>query len=352
MNLRYTIILMVAAIAVGVVAIINPFDEEEETAAKEAWFYQIDMDDIEIIEVTHQGEAVGFVKTGEYTWAFQDPPTIPPSHFRWAGGIKLLLSGPRTLRDITVLAETIEDPAQYGLDNPQTIVDLQIVGNRHVQFRLGDTTLDGNHHYGQVTPFPQLYLISNLWGDVITRLVTDPPLPAWYVKHEPESIVELNLWLGDYGTEEAPFLQIKRDEDQEGAWVLRHVSTDYEPRPVDMERWSKLIPLLSGSPNMTVVRAVVEDQDYTQWGITEDSHTIQLRFSGVTEKGTNFTDGVTFRLGDKTSDQRAYYAKWESTNPRIPVLLLDAQWTEALFALFDDLPLAQETDAQTSTQTN
>ena len=351
MSLRVTFILMLVAIAVGVVVIINPFEKEEETTVKEPWFYQVSMDDIEIIEVTHKGDVVSFLKTGEYTWAFQDPPTIPPSHYRWAGGIKLLLSGPITRRDITVLAETIEDPSEYGLDKPQTIVDLQIVGNRHLQFRLGDTTPDGNHHYGQVTPFPQLYLVTNLWGDVIARLVTDPPLPDWFIKHEPETIVELNMWLGDYGTEEAPFLQIRRDE-EEDAWALRHVSTDYEPRPVDMERWAKLIPLLRGSPNMTVVKAVVEDRDYTPWGITEDSHTIQLRFAGVTEQGTNFRDGVTFRVGDKTSDQRSYYAKWESTAPRIPVLLLDAQWTETLFALFDDLPLAKETDAQTSTQSN
>ena len=350
MSLRVTLVLMLAAIGVGVVVMINPFEKEEESAPKDPWFYQISIDDMEVIEINHQGEMVRFVKTGEYTWAFDDPATIPPSHYRWAGGIKLLLSGPSTRRDITVVAKTIENPAEYGLDNPQTIVDLEIVGNRHIQFRLGDTTTDGNHHYGQVTPFPQLYLISNLWGDVLTRLVTDPPLPKWYIRHEPQEIIELNMWKGDLKSEESPFLQFRRDEEQEDVWVLRHITTDYEPRPVDVDLWSKLMPLLSGSPNLTVVVPVVEDFDYTPWGITEESHTIQIRYSGRTEKGTKFTGGNTFRVGSKTPDQRAYYAKPVVDEGHTPVLLLDAQWTETLFGLFDDLPL--DTEAQTSAQTN
>ena len=114
MSLRVTVVLILVAVAVGVVVILNPFQEPEEIASGEPWFYQIDMDDLEVININHMGEEVRFVRTGVYTWAFQDPPTIPPSHERWAGGIKLLLSGPRTRRDITVLAEAIENPAEIG----------------------------------------------------------------------------------------------------------------------------------------------------------------------------------------------------------------------------------------------
>ena len=64
MSLKITIGLLVIAVAVGVVAYINPFKSEEERVDKTPWFYQVAQEDIKAIEVTHLDKHVRFVKTG------------------------------------------------------------------------------------------------------------------------------------------------------------------------------------------------------------------------------------------------------------------------------------------------
>ena len=53
MNLKITIGLLSVAVAIGIVALINPFKSEEETVDKSPWFYQVAQEDIRVIEVTH-----------------------------------------------------------------------------------------------------------------------------------------------------------------------------------------------------------------------------------------------------------------------------------------------------------
>ena len=59
---------------------------------------------------------------------------------------------------------------------------------------------------------------------------------------------------------------------------------------------------MPGPENITVAVPAVDDQDYTPWGIGEESDAIEIRFSGETERGTRFTDGVLLIIGDKSDD--------------------------------------------------
>ena len=117
----------------------------------------------------------------------------PPDHDRW-GGIDFILGGPQTRRDLSETTIIIEDPAEYGLDNPHTVVTIGLTLDRFVQFNLGNKTTDGNHHYGQVTGFPQLFLIADSWGDVIGRLASEPPYPKWFVQRAPQSIDDVHIF--------------------------------------------------------------------------------------------------------------------------------------------------------------
>ena len=338
MKFRTTIALVVIALVAGVFVYINPFEKEEESQEKPPWFYQIALEDIEAIGVTHNEASVRFVKTPEKTWAFVEPEGIPPDHMRW-GGLPFLLTGPQTRRDLLPSNATIDDPAEYGLDNPSAIIDVDLAFDRVLQFRLGDATTDGDHYYGQISGFSQLFLISALWGDVVTRLADEPPIPKWYVKRDPEEIVGVNVFLGDYFSEDTPALQFKREE---GVWSVRDLAKYPELVPVDEERWAEVIPLLVGPPNISVAVPKVDDRDYTPWGIVDDSKAVELRFAGETERGTEYTDGLLFKIGSKTPDGSGYYARNESDYLREPVLFLDANWVDALFALYDDIPYGQQ----------
>lgn len=340
MNLKITGLLVIIAIAVGVVAWINPFKEEEVRQARSPWFYQVSEDDIETIKITRGSDTVSFHKSAPYTWAFDDPEGIPPSPFRW-GGVTLLLSGPGTKRDLTPFQPIIEDPAEYGLDNPVTIVDVGLTANRSIQFRLGNRTTDGKHYYSQVSGFPDLFLIVTSWGDVISRLADEPPLPKWSIDRDPEIISELNIILDGNDPNRARMISFAQDF-RSNEWTVQDFAVDEEPRPIDMERWESILPLVAGPKDITVAVPLVDDRDYSRWGITDDSISIEVRFAGRTDRGTRFTDGILLVLGDKSEDGQFYYAKSETDYSRLPVLSLDAEWVETILALEKDIPYGEK----------
>ncbi len=343
MNWKFTLALVFVAVAIGAVAYINPFEGEEERAEKSPWFYQVSFDDIVNIRVQSGDKVESFSKIGEGSWVFDRLEGIPPSHLRW-GGIVLLLSGPQTKRDISIVRPVIENPAEYGLADPGLIINLGLTGDRELEFRLGDKTTDGNHSYGQVIGFPQLFLIADLWGDVLRRLANEPPVPKWWETRDPEIITEVNIVLGEPGNLDSPYLRIQNED---GEWFARHFQNDVENRPLDEEIWESEYKALMGGPeNIRVEQYRVRDRDYADWDIDQDGYSIEIRFSGLTERGTKYTDGVLFLIGNKTEDGKHYYAVPASDQSLAPVVLLDAEWAEKIFDLVGNVPYAEESETQ------
>jgi len=337
-NLKMTLGLVVIAAVIGGVVYVNPFASEEVKAPRPPWFYQVGIDDIIRIEVSFEGESVKFEKLPEGTWAFDDPANIPPSAFRW-GGVTLLVSGPQTKRDLTATQTFINDPAEFGLDNPHTVVKVGLTGDRQIEFRLGDKTADGGHHYGEVVGFDELFLIAASWGDVLARLAKEPPLPKWYVERTTEELEQVNIYGGDPTSLETQVLTFEQDD---GEWSVRYRPDDTAMLPVDPERFAEIRPLLSGPPPITIGVPLVDDRDYAPWGITDDSRAIEIRFNGLSDLGTRYIDGILLRIGSKAPGTSAYYAKSESDTIREPVLLIDADWVESMFSLHENIPYGAE----------
>jgi hypothetical protein len=97
-----------------------------------------------------------------------------------------------------------------------------------------------------------------------------------------------------------------------------------------------------GPQNIVVEAPRVTGGDYSEWGIEDEGQSIEIRFLGVTERGTSFTDGILFQLGDKTPDGEHYFVAPASDQYTTPVLRLEAEWIDAMFELFDDVPFSDE----------
>ena len=261
------------------------------------------------------------------------------------GGIVLLLSGPQTRRDFSTVRATIDDPAEYGLDTPKLVVKLGLTGNRELEFRLGDETTDGDHSYGQVIGFPQLFLIASIWGEVLARLAHEPPVPKWWEYRDPSAIREVNVYLGKTADEKAFYLEIQQ---KDGEWTARTTqgteTSAYEP--VDADKWAEYMPLFGGpGDGMSVEQYRVRSRDFVDWGIDQDGYSIEIRFSGQTERGTTYTDGVLFLVGKKTEDGTRYYATPAQDQATTPILLVPADWADALFDLVHNVPYAEAADS-------
>ncbi len=340
MNLRLTIALVVVAAAVVVVVLINPFATVEERPPDAPWFYQVSMDDITEISVQNAEDYRRFFKNDENVWVFEEPENVPADPHRW-GGMTVLLSGPKTRR---LLIDSPEDMGEYGLDNPYTVIDVKLTGNREITVQIGDETPNGFYRYGMVAGYDQLYLVNDSWGDVLTRLAIEPPLPPWHKDRLPETILGLSLYRpleGDNREE----LRFRYDDDQ---WWVSGPEDVKDRKPVDEERWAEIVPLLNGPPDASIAVYNVGSAG-APYGVSKLSPTVEIRYEKISERGTDYTAKLTFRVGVKAPDTDRYYGQIAySSYPAEPVIFIPAGWTETLFSLFDDIPVGEVADTDDS----
>ena len=135
-------------------------------------FYLVDLEDIQRLEVDYRGKTEKFFRDADGTWRFDRPTKEPVNMDRW-GGITLLVSGPRFER---VISNQATDLARYGLQDPPLVVRADLTGLGKVTIRVGDKTPDGQNSYALFQDERAIHLIASDWGDVIGRLVTEPPM--------------------------------------------------------------------------------------------------------------------------------------------------------------------------------
>ncbi len=193
MNIRLTILLVFVLALFGALALWFKPWEQDAPREDEPWAWRIDDDAIVRVEVTHRGQAGGSIEcsdqtfplTGEVQTVAYDKDLGRGKWFivegdereevyqnRWAG-TPLLLSGPQVNR---VLGETIENPAQYGLDPPETVIVITEETGLSYEFWLGNLTPDEGYSYMRLVGDTQLLTVPEVWGRVVNCLAVSPPV--------------------------------------------------------------------------------------------------------------------------------------------------------------------------------
>lgn len=145
-----------------------------EKPPEQPWLFKLDDQAITHIQVTSQGKKVNYDrKPGSETWFIQGDPDVPVFLQKWSG-TTLLLSGPKVNR---VLASTIDNPAAYGLDPPQTTIKVIERSGLAYEFHLGIPTPDGQNQYARLVGDPKLFTVPEIWARVVQELATKPPYP-------------------------------------------------------------------------------------------------------------------------------------------------------------------------------
>ena len=192
MNIRLTILLVFVLALFGALALWFKPWEQDAPREDEPWAWRIDDDAIVRVEVTHRGQAGGSIEcsdetipiTGEVQTVAYDKDLGRGKWFivegeereevyqdRWAG-TPLLLSGPQVNR---VLGQTIENPAQYGLDPPETVIVITEETGLSYEFWLGNLTPDEGYSYMRLVGDTQLLTVPEVWGRVVNCLAVSPP---------------------------------------------------------------------------------------------------------------------------------------------------------------------------------
>lgn len=192
MNIRLTILLVFVLVLFGALALWFKPWEQNAPREEEPWAWRIDDDAIVHVGVTHRGQVGGSIECSDQTVPItEEQQTIAYEkdlgrgkwfivegdereevyQDRWAG-TPLLLSGPKVNR---VLGETIENPAQYGLDPPETVITITEETGLSYEFWLGNLTPDEGYSYMRLVGDTQLLTVPEVWARVVNCLVVSPP---------------------------------------------------------------------------------------------------------------------------------------------------------------------------------
>ena len=231
MNIRLTIMLVFVLAIFGVLALVLKPWEQREPPDERPWAWHVDDDQIVHVEVTHKGETVVYDKDlGRGKWFIVDGDERTQVYQdKWAG-TPLILSGPKVSR---VLLETIENPAQYGLEPPESVIQITEKTGQMYEFWLGGLTPDGEQNYMLLVGNSQLFTVPEIWAMVVNRLVNEPPFtpPAlelgYFYEVDVRDIQELEVTHKDVTVTYAPNIE-------ERIW---YATVDGEQLPVTAPTW-------------------------------------------------------------------------------------------------------------------
>ena len=310
MNLRLSIMLVAVLVIFGGTFLVVRFTGPKERVPDEPWLFKIDDGAITHIAATHKDQTVNYdKKPGSSKWYIQEDPEVPVFLDKWSG-TTLLVSGPRVNR---VLADNIDDPAAYGLDPPETKIQVTDRNGNGFEFHLGIPTPDDKNQYARLVGSPKLFTVPAIWAQVITQLATEPPYPRLY------------------GIEEENMLQILvshegRIVDYRNNRVTKEWSIQGDPVvPVFAPKWYETLDLIVYPRVSQVLSETIED--LASYGLDPANTTVMLiQLDGST---------VEFHLGTTTPDGQSYYAR-RAGQPEL--MIIPASWAQAINELATDPP--------------
>ena len=328
MSLRLSLVLVILACWVGIGATFA-FDQlgNPQRTEQPPFFFTLSPDDLRNIAISTREDRTAFhFREADRRWYFDDLDDVPTALYRW-GGITQLLGGPRTQRE---LASEITDPALYGLDDPSLTINVTLRDGTQLTVEMGDLTPDGSGNYMRQGGYDELYTVDSSWGEVMTRLVEEPPVPEWYFTMNPEEATEILYFEGN---------EVVRGfaiDDELGDWVECDLPATEAPckgtDPADggeVNDWLETFstPDIAGADTLNLPDLT----DFELYGTGRDAPYIHIRREvEVRERLTNVFR-TSMIIGNATDDGMHRYAVANETQD---VILVDRAWADEVLGFF------------------
>ena len=319
MNIRLTILLIIVLLLFGGTFAGVILTRDPEPRQEQAWLWRVDDNSLVNILVTYEGETLEYrKKEGGVRWFIVEEDRERQVYQDKWSGTPLLLSGPRVNR---TLADEMENPAQYGLDPPLTVVRLTERTGRQYEAHLGLETPDGQNQYARLVGSPKLFSVPQIWARVVNRLVFQPPYPRLY-----DTDIE-DRELLNVGKQDVIYFEVTVDGEQviygadaEDNWFIIEVDESTgEDREIAIpaDVWTGADALLE---NPEVIETVSENlKDPENYGL--DPATTSVWLATVADQTHEFY------IGDPTPDGNHRYA---ITSGQAELFTVPADWAAAI----------------------
>ena len=177
---RTTLILLLLALGMGGFVYfyeIQSAPQRQETQEKQQQIFTFKEDQIQSLRVMRQNQTLQFdrLKNGKTGWQMQAPEKVPASEGAIAYLLNLLVSG-KSDRVLTVPAAQLSD---YGLQPPQTTVEVTLNDGKTHRLVLGRADFNRSFLYAQAdppTPQPErvsVLLVSANFENAVNRTLAE-----------------------------------------------------------------------------------------------------------------------------------------------------------------------------------
>ena len=329
MSLRVSLVLVIAAcwIAIGASITIKQLGEVER-AEQPPFFFTLSPDDLRNINISSGGNSTSWhFREDDRRWYFDDENDVPTSLYRW-GGITQLLGGPRSQRE---LKKTIDNPSLYGLDDPLLSITVRLRDDRQLTVEMGDLTPDGGAHYARQSGYEELYTVDYSWGEVMLRLVEEPPYPDWFYTMDPAEATEILLFEGNEVTSGFAL------NEETGEWVVCDLPATNAPcegsTPADGELIRDYLSHF-GTPeiNGAEVLNLTDLEAYDPYGVGTDAPYVHIRREVQVRELLTEVYRTSMIIGDVTPDGNYRYAVANETQD---IIRVDKGWADKMLAMFE-----------------
>ncbi len=319
MNIRLTILLIIVLLLFGGTFAGVILTRDPEPRQEQAWLWRVDDNSLVNILVTYEGETIEYrKKEGGVRWFIVEEDRERQVYQDKWSGTPLLLSGPRVNR---TLADEMDNPAQYGLDPPITVVRLTERTGRQYEAHLGIETPDGQNQYARLVGSPKLFSVPQIWARVVNRLVFQPPYPRLY-----DTDIE-DRELLNVGKQDVIYFEVTVDGEQviygadlDDNWFIIEVDeATGEDREIAIpaDVWTDADLLLE---NPEVIDTVSEDlRDPENYGLDPAGTSVWL--------ATAAERTHEFYIGDPTPDGQHRYAV---TSGQAELFTVPADWADSI----------------------
>ena len=329
MSLRVSLVLVIAAcwIAIGASIVVKQLGETER-AEQPPFFFTLSPDDLRHISISSGENSTSWhFREDERRWYFDDHKDVPTALFRW-GGITQLLGGPRSQRE---LRKSVDNPELYGLEEPELTITVRLRDDRQLTVEMGDLTPDGGANYARQTGYEELYTVDYSWGDVMTRLVEEPPYPEWFYTMDPNEATEILLFEGNDVTSGYGF------DDEAEEWFVCDLPAGDAPckgtTPADPEVLMEYMthfgnPVIDGAELLNVT----DPADYEPFGVDRDAPYVHVRREVEVRELLTEVYRTSMVIGDVTPDGNYRYAVANETQD---IIRVDKDWADRMLTLFE-----------------
>jgi hypothetical protein len=138
--------------------------------------YALQPEDVARLAVRDGSTSVAFARDAAGTWQVSSPTAGPADTWQ----VESVVSGFATLHADRLVAEQVDDPAAYGLDNPAVEVTVSLSTGGEERLLIGAQNPRGTGFYARKATGEAVYLVSPSFASNARQLAAKPfpPTPA------------------------------------------------------------------------------------------------------------------------------------------------------------------------------